>query len=106
MIAREAGRLIGRVTTAVASLPTLEERVASAFAATVEYFRSNPLFNRILALEADTVLPRLTTFAGPLLASGCAAVVRLIQQAQHDGLISSTTDAESSAEIIVRILPL
>jgi AcrR family transcriptional regulator len=104
VIAREARRLIDHVTTAVADLPTLDERIATTFATAIEWVRTNALYQRVLGLEGDTLLPRLTTHAGPLLATGTEAAVALIEQAHRDGLIDSTAGAQATAETLVRVL--
>lgn len=103
VLAREAGRLISEVATASASPTTLDERIATAFATAAQHVRRNALFNRMLALEGDTVLPRLTTGATPLLAIGVAAAVALIEQARQDGLLDGAGDVTASAEILVRL---
>lgn len=104
VIAREARRLIAHVTAATAAMPTFDELIATGFTTAVGQVRENALFNRMLALEADTLLPRLTTHATPLLATAIAAAVGLIEQAQEDGLVAAAVDPAPSAEILIRIV--
>jgi AcrR family transcriptional regulator len=104
VIAREARRLIDQVSAATGPLPTLEERINTAFAATVLHIRRNALFNRMVALDGDTFLPRITTQASPLLAMGIAAAVGLLEQAQADGLIDPVGDPEGISEILIRLV--
>ena len=104
VLAREARGLIDQVNRATAPLPTLEQRIATAFATAVLRLRQNALFNRTLALDADTVLPRITIQAGPLLALGIAAAVGLLHKAQDDGLLDRDSDVQGTAEILVRLV--
>jgi len=104
VLAREARRLIDRVNAATRSLPTLEERVATSFATTVLNLRQNVLFSRMLALDGETVLPRVTTQASPLLAMGIGAAVGLLRRAQADGLLDPVADPQGVAEILVRLV--
>jgi len=104
VLAREARRLIDQVSAATAPLPTLEERITTAFAATVLHIRRNALFNRMVALDGDTFLPRITTQASPLLTMGIAAAVGLLDQAQADGLLEPVPDPAGISEILIRLV--
>jgi AcrR family transcriptional regulator len=104
VLVREAQRIIGEVNAATALLPTLEQRMATSFAMAVLQLRENALFNRMLALDGDTVLPRITTQASPLLAIGIAASVGLLRQAQADGLVGTLADPQAVSEILVRLI--
>lgn len=104
VIAREVQRLIAEVTAAGASLPSFEERIAVAFTAAIQHVRSNTLYNRVVALEPETVLPHLTSEAGPLLCIGVAATASLIAQAQQDGILGEINDPQAVAEVLARIV--
>jgi AcrR family transcriptional regulator len=104
VLAREARRLINRIDAATAPLATLDERIATAFATAIVHLRENALFNRMLALDGDTMLPRVTTQASPLLAIGIAAAAHLLQEAQDDGLLQPIDDPQGVSEILVRLV--
>lgn len=104
VIAREVHRMIEEVVAASASLPTFEERIAVAFTTAIQHARKNTLYNRLLALEPDTVLPHLTTQASPLLSIGVAAAAGLIHQAQHDGILGEVGDPQALAEVLARVV--
>lgn len=104
VLAREARRLIAHVSASTAALPTVEDRIATAFATAVLQARKNALFNRMLALEGDTVLPRMTTHATPLLTIGIAAAGMLLGQAQADGLLDPVADPQAISELLVRLV--
>ncbi|MGD0455898.1 MAG: TetR/AcrR family transcriptional regulator [Solirubrobacteraceae bacterium] len=104
VIAREVQRLLEEVMAASASLPTFEERIAVAFTTAIQHVRKNTLYKRVLALEAETVLPHLTTEAGPLLSTGVAATASLIHQAQQDGILGEVSNPQAVAEVLVRVV--
>ncbi len=104
VLAREARRLIDQIGAATASLPTLEQRIATAFAAAVLHIRRNALFNRMVALDGDVVLPRITTQATPLLMLGIAATVALLDRAQEDGLLDPVADPQGISEVLIRLV--
>ena len=58
----------------------------------------------MVALEPDTVLPHLTTDAGPLLSIGAAATASLIDEAQQDGLLGEIGDPQTVAEVLARVV--
>jgi AcrR family transcriptional regulator len=104
VIAREVHRLMEEVSSACATLPTFEERIAVGFATAIQHVRKNTLYNRLVALEPDTVLPHLTTDASPLLAIGVSATVSLLDQAQRDGVLAELRDPQAVAEVLVRVV--
>jgi AcrR family transcriptional regulator len=104
VLTREARRLIEHVNATTASLPTLEDRIATGFATTILQIRQNVLLGRMLTLDSDTVLPRLTTQATPLLAIGIAAVAALLDQAHADGLLDPVADPQGVSELLVRLI--
>lgn len=57
VIAREVHRLIDEVVAACSTLPSFEQRIAVGFTTAIQHVRGNTLYNRLLALEADTALP-------------------------------------------------
>jgi AcrR family transcriptional regulator len=104
VLAREALRLVNRINTATAPLATLDERIATAFATAIVHLRENALFNRMLALDGDTMLPRVTTQASPLLVIGINAAAQLLKEAQDDGLLPPIDDPKGVSEILVRLV--
>jgi AcrR family transcriptional regulator len=106
VIAREARGLIDQIASASVSagLANFEDRVAAGFAAAIQHVRANALYHRMISLEAGSVLPGMTTNAGPLLTIGVAAASGLIQQAEADGLIPPVRDRQAAAELLVRIV--
>jgi AcrR family transcriptional regulator len=101
---REATRLTEAVLTAAAGHDTLADRIATAFATAVVHLRQNPILNRILALEPETALARLTTDASSVLTASVAAATYLFDQAVADGLLQDTDDKVATAEIFVRLV--
>lgn len=104
VIGREATRLFTLVAEASRKGKTFDDRVAVSFAATIDSMRNNAVLARLLTLETETILLRLTTEAGPLLTAAVAAVMHVFEEAVEDGLIASTEDLGPRAEVMVRIV--
>lgn len=104
VITREATRLFTDIADAARLGKTFEDRVAASFATTVDSLRNNPILNRLLTLETETVLLRLTTEAGPLMTAAVAAVMHIFEEAIEDGLVESTEDLAPRAEVLVRVV--
>ncbi|MCH5643845.1 MULTISPECIES: TetR/AcrR family transcriptional regulator [unclassified Gordonia (in: high G+C Gram-positive bacteria)] len=97
---RESQRLYAAVGAAAAAADSFEDRVVHAFATTVTTVRSNRVWNRLLELEATTVLDQLTVNASTVLAGAVAATAEVLR-----GPDMSLDDDEllARAEILVRI---
>lgn len=104
VIARDAAALFDLVMQAARRPDTLEDRVAVAFATVITQLRANALLASLLNLEPETLLPRLTTEAMPLLATAVAATMHMLDQAVQDGLLESTEGMLASAEVLVRVV--
>ncbi len=104
VVAREATRLFTEITEAARKGKTFDDRVAASFATTVTSLRNNPILNRMLSLETETILLRLTTQAGPLMTAAVAASMHIFDEAVEDGLIESTDDLAPRAEVLVRVV--
>ncbi|MEO6470601.1 MAG: hypothetical protein ABIO14_02235, partial [Aeromicrobium sp.] len=59
---------------------------------------------RLFSLEPETVLPRLTTEAGPLIAAAVVATMNIFERAVEDGLRTPTADLTPGAEVMVRVV--
>lgn len=70
VVARDLQRLLTRVAAEIEAEKALEERVVAAFISLMVGFRDHPLFNRLVRLEPDQTLPRVTINASELLATG------------------------------------
>jgi AcrR family transcriptional regulator len=102
VILREARRALVAVDRAVRPLERVDERLVEGFVATLRIARSHPLLSRLLATEAEVVLPYLTTQAGPVLAVARTFLANHIRHFQEIGAVRRF-DPEPIAELIVRL---
>ncbi|MGW8995773.1 TetR/AcrR family transcriptional regulator [Streptomyces zhihengii] len=99
---REYRRFVTDVDEAVASLPTVEDRLVEGFTVVLRHIRHHPLVGGLLRLEPETMLPYLTVESGPaFLAMRGYLVDRLDQARQAEGQPES--DPTPVAELMVRI---
>lgn len=61
VLVRECRRFFGSVADAVAGVSTMEARLVEGFVVGVRYARADRLLNRLLASDAEALLPYLTT---------------------------------------------
>lgn len=99
VLVRESGRFFGSIAAAVAGVSTVEDRLVEGFAVGVRYARADRLLNRLLASDAEALLPYLTT-NGELVVA--AARDFLVQQGGAETPVDGRTPA-GVAELFVRL---
>ncbi|MFL6125710.1 TetR/AcrR family transcriptional regulator [Actinophytocola sp.] len=99
VLVRECRRFFGSVADAVATVSTVEERLVEGFVVGVRYARADPLLNRLLASDADALLPYLTTNGALVVA---AARDFLVRQGGSAEPVGDRTPA-GVAELFVRL---
>lgn len=80
VLIRESRQFFGSIAAAVGGLSTAEERLVEGFVVGVRYARTDRLLNRLLASDAEALLPYLTTNGGLVVA---AARDFLVQQGER-----------------------
>ena len=103
VILRELRRLFAAVDAATAALATVEDRLAEGFAVVLRTVREHPRFQRVLAVEPESVLPFLTVDGGPIITMTAAYVAGQIRLAQRVGLVAEDVEPEPAAEIMARL---
>ncbi|GGX76809.1 TetR/AcrR family transcriptional regulator [Streptomyces fructofermentans] len=99
---REGSRFFQELDSAVASLPTMEERVVEGFVVALRHTRAHPLFGGLLRLEPEVVLPYLTVQGGPALVATCDYLTAHLRRAQQaEGRPES--DPRPVAELLIRV---
>jgi AcrR family transcriptional regulator len=102
VIAREAQRLFERVSAGIAAEESLEKRVIAAFTGLTLGMRDHALFNRLVRLEPNETLPKVTTQASEMLATGIHwSVAALAGPAASD---AERADLTARVEIIARFV--
>ncbi|MBJ8341904.1 TetR/AcrR family transcriptional regulator [Antrihabitans sp. YC3-6] len=104
VIGRESARLILELVEASKVGNTFDERIVHAFTVVMRHLWGHALANRLIALEPESALPRLTTGGTDVLASAVYATVALLEQSVADGLLTAADDFPARAEVLVRII--
>ncbi|MER7055532.1 MULTISPECIES: TetR/AcrR family transcriptional regulator [unclassified Streptomyces] len=99
---RENSRFFQRLDAAVASLPTMEERVVEGFVVALRHTRAHPLFGGLLRLEPEVVLPYLTVHGGSSLSATVEYLTAHLRRAQQDEG-RRDEDPRPVAELMVRV---
>lgn len=106
VMARDMRRFLGEVDAAVSGLPSLEEQLVEGILVALRTARADPLLTRLSVTEPDTLLPYLTTEAGPLIAAAAGYLGDRYRRAQADGLAppgDPPVAPSAVAEIMVRL---
>jgi len=101
VLIRESQKLFEAVRAAAARTDNFPDRVVHSFATTIQTVRTNAVWNRLLDIEPDTVLPRLTLEGTPLLAGAVAATAEVLRGPDVAAVPEPALLAR--AEILVRI---
>ncbi|MEU0126834.1 MULTISPECIES: TetR/AcrR family transcriptional regulator [unclassified Streptomyces] len=99
---REYRRFVVDVDEAVATLPSVEDRLVAGFVAVLRHIREHPLVGGLLRLEPEIMLPFLTLESGPALVAIRGYLADRLRSAQlAEG--RPETDQTPVAELMVRI---
>src|SRR5690349_15539586 len=82
---REAQRDLGYIDAKVDTAAPPLEQLVQLYSVVSHRLRCNQLLQRVLSTEPETVLPRLTLEAGPLLDMGRAYLAGFLVRLQDDG---------------------
>ncbi|WP_172803204.1 TetR/AcrR family transcriptional regulator [Alloactinosynnema sp. L-07] len=101
--AREARRIFALVFDTASKSATAADRIAVGFATVVHRLWTHALINRLLRLEPESSLPKMTTEATELIRIAVAGTVEMLEQAVRDDLLPPADDYPARAEIMVRL---
>ncbi|MEU6587154.1 TetR/AcrR family transcriptional regulator [Nocardia sp. NPDC046763] len=91
-----------RVQEATATGESGDDQLVEVFVAFITQLASNKLLQRLLRTEPDTILPRLTTEAGPILALGRTYLAEKLRVLQASTDVPAF-DADLVAEVLARL---
>lgn len=100
VLVRESRRFFAGIAEAVAGLDTAQERLVEGFVVGVRHARADRLLNRLLAADAEALLPYLTTDGGLVVA---AAREFLVSQAPDQPAPLDERTPRGVAEVFVRL---
>ncbi|MEU5952646.1 TetR family transcriptional regulator [Streptomyces sp. NPDC047525] len=99
---REYRRFVVEVDEAVATLPTMEDRIVEGFVVVLRHIREHPLIGGLMRLEPETMLPFLTLESGPAFLAMRGYLTDRLRRAQRaEG--KEEGDPTPVAELMVRI---
>lgn len=101
VIMRESQRLFGDLDRRIPELETNEERIVEGFATVYWFFHTHPLLGQMLDTDPESVLPIVTTAAGPMMDFASSYLAQHIRSGAAAGGVP--TDPEGTAELLVRI---
>jgi len=100
LLVREEERLLDGVRSRIESRRSLEDGLADALFYCLTFAREHPLLDRLLATDAETLLPYLTIRAAPIVSRARSSVIDLLKA--RSGV--SPDLLEACADAIVRIV--
>ncbi len=100
---RDAQRDLAEIQTAIARQKTFLDGLIEAFVLAVGMLNHNPVLQRLLATEPDTVLPFLTTGFDGVMTFCRVFIVAQIERGQKAGQLNDLP-AAMTAEMILRLI--
>lgn len=101
-------REVTAVLTDVAEIPerhdTVEDLVTDVFVTVLTRWRTNPLVERMMALEPERVIMKLTAEGATTFAMCVSATAAVLQRAVDRGLLPDAPDLLTRAELLCRIV--
>lgn len=104
VITRESAAVLAGLADIATSLDTLDELVAETFILIMRQRREHAMLNRMLSLEPDKILPRLTIDGAPVMAMSVAATIGVLEEAVRRGLLPDHPDLAARAEVVCRVV--
>jgi len=101
VIAREASRMFERVAASIDAEESLEDRVVAAFTGLMLGLTGHALFSRLVRLEPAETLPKVTTEAGDMMATGILWAARMLAP---DADAKTLADVTARVEIVARFI--
>ncbi|WP_370327453.1 TetR/AcrR family transcriptional regulator [Euzebya sp.] len=98
-VLREEQRLLAEVTATAAAHDGLTEALTAALTALLTWTREHPLLGRLLAEEADLLLPPLASGDATVLAVGRAAIIEVLADRLGGG-----ADPTTAADVLARVM--
>ncbi|UFS97777.1 TetR/AcrR family transcriptional regulator [Nocardia huaxiensis] len=101
-------REVARLMTELAAMPdrheTLEGLVSDIFVTVVTRWRTHPMVERMLALEPERVIMKLTTEGSGVFTMCVAATAEMFERAAARGLVTDRGDIVTRSEIVCRLV--
>lgn len=102
VVGREVRRFVEDADRRIDPSLDAESQIVELFGAFLDGLRGNRLLTRLLATEAESVLPLLTVDGHPVIAHGQAYIAAFIRRLQAGGKLPAF-EAEPVAEMVARV---
>ncbi|WP_460718152.1 TetR/AcrR family transcriptional regulator [Nocardia heshunensis] len=104
VVGREVATLLADLTGIPDRHTDLEGLVAEVFVTVITRWRAHPLVERLLAVEPERILVKLTVDGAGVFAMSVAATVGILGRAADAGLFEAPADLATRAEIGCRVV--
>ncbi|BAW08780.1 TetR family transcriptional regulator [Nocardia seriolae] len=104
VVSREVAALLADLASMPDRHDDLDGLVADIFATVITRWRAHPLVERLLAVEPDRILVKLTVEGATVFAMSVAATVAILERAARKGLFEAPADLAARTEIGCRIV--
>ncbi|MFE2998772.1 TetR/AcrR family transcriptional regulator [Nocardia sp. NPDC059246] len=104
VVSREVGNLLAELSSMPDRHDDLPGLVADIFVTVITRWRAHPLVERLLAVEPDRILVKLTVEGTTTFAMSVAATIQILERAAARGLFEAPADLAARTEIGCRIV--
>ncbi|MBS9534796.1 TetR/AcrR family transcriptional regulator [Mycobacterium sp. M1] len=101
---REVAAVLADLAAGAAQQDTVEDLVVTVFSVIMTRWRSHALVNRMLALEPERLMAKLTTDGEETSNMGVAAMVAVFRDAVQRGLLPASDDLVTRVELLCRMI--
>lgn len=104
VVSREVAAVLAEVDAISTRHERFDDLVADIFVTVITRWRQHPLVKRMLDVEPDRILEKLTTEGGPVFAMSVAAAHTALCRAADSGLLTEPADLLTRAELVCRVV--
>ncbi|WP_280314619.1 TetR/AcrR family transcriptional regulator [Nocardia abscessus] len=104
VVSREVGAVLAEVTQLPDRHDNIADLVADIFVTVLTRWRNHPLVHRMLTLEPERVITKLTTDGATTFAMSVATTTAALARAAQHGLLPETPDLMVRAEVVCRVV--
>lgn len=101
---REVAAVLGEVSEIAARHDDIDDLVVDIFVTVMTRWRTHPLVNRMLALEPERVIAKLTIEGAETVAMSITATTAVLEDAVRRGLLPQSPDLMTRAELLCRVI--
>ncbi|WP_433755263.1 TetR/AcrR family transcriptional regulator [Nocardia sp. CA-135398] len=104
VISREVATLLGELAAMPERHSSIDDLVADIFVTVVTRWRTHPMVERMLAIEPERVIMKLTVDGATTFAMCVSATATTLDRAVECGLLADSDDLMIRAEIVCRVV--